>query len=78
MFYDAGLLVVTVLVAVDRGWLSSRAAAVAWALTLGHLAAGELGASPLAILVMAGFAIISVRAFSSSAPLVEEPSQVPA
>lgn len=78
MFYDAGLLVIPVLVAIDRGWLGVRAAAAFWALALGHLVAGELGATPLAILVGAGFMIVLANSLTAPSDGPIEPVEVPA
>jgi len=62
VFYDAGLLVFAVIVGLDRGWLHGRAAVGLWVLALAHLAAPAIGATPLALMVMAGFVMIAVRA----------------
>jgi alpha-1,2-mannosyltransferase len=62
IFYDAGLLSITALVALDRGWIGWRTAAAAWLLSLTQLAAGALGATPLAVLVMVAFMAFTARA----------------
>jgi len=61
MFYDAGLVVLTLLVLVDRGALGWRAAAVVWGLALLHLAKGVLDATPFALVVMGLFVLVVTR-----------------
>ena len=66
MFYDAGLLVITAIVALARGWLTTGAGLGLWILAVTHLAAPAFGATPLALLVMAGFVWLTVLAFQPS------------
>ena len=55
-----------------------RAAAAIWALALSHLVAGELGATPLAILVGAGFMIVLANSLTAPSDRAIEPVEVPA
>jgi alpha-1,2-mannosyltransferase len=68
MFYDAGLVALTVLVLVDRELVSWRAGAAVWALGLLHLGKGLVDATPFAIVVIGLFAVaarVALRAGTS-------------
>ncbi|MFQ5556299.1 MAG: glycosyltransferase family 87 protein, partial [Acidimicrobiales bacterium] len=74
MFYDAGLALPAVIVAVDRRWLSLPVTSTIWALSLLQLTAGWFEATPLALVVMAGFAALLARTLtrrSGWAPALE-------
>jgi Glycosyltransferase family 87 len=62
MFYDAGLIVLTLLVLVDRAIIGWRGAAFVWLLGLLHLTKGILDATPFAPVVMGLFALVVARA----------------
>ena len=63
MFYDAGLLVLTAVILVDRLGRPGRwALATAWVLALGQTWAGTLGVTPVALVVIAMFVIAAVEA----------------
>ena len=72
MFYDAGLLAITVLVLVDRGHLGGRAVAALWVLTLLHVTKTVFDATPMALVVLAllGYAIARLQ----PAPLTSRPT----
>lgn len=62
MFYDAGLLVITGVVALDR--LGARAAPVVgtvWVLSWSQLASGALGLAPMFVLMVAGLVALALR-----------------
>ena len=68
MFYDAGLLVITAVVALDR--LGSRVTAVlaaVWAGSWLQMGAAGLGFAPLFVLMVGGLAIVATR-WKSGAP----------
>lgn len=52
IYYDSSLLLFTVLVLFDRGYIAQRAVAFAWAVGLLHLAKSTVGGSPLAVVAL--------------------------
>ncbi|HEY4376450.1 MAG TPA: dolichyl-phosphate beta-glucosyltransferase, partial [Acidimicrobiales bacterium] len=63
MFYDAGLLVLTAVILVDRLGRPGRwALAAAWVVALGQTWAGTLGVTPVALVVVAVFVIAAGEA----------------
>ena len=62
LFYDAGVLLITAAVALDRGWIDARGLAAVWLLAITDVTKSSLGFTPLALLVMGGFAAVLVCA----------------
>ena len=68
MFYDAGLLVITAVVALDRlGSRVTAALAAVWAGSWLQMGAAGLGFAPLFVLMVGGLAIVATR-WKSGAP----------
>lgn len=61
LFYDAGLIVLTTLVLIDRGRVDWRFAPALWLLGLTHLGRGFLDATPYAVVVAAVFVAAVTR-----------------
>jgi glycosyl transferase family 87 len=59
LFYDAGLIALTLLVLVDRDVVGWRTAALVWALGFLHFTRGVLGADPFALVVIGLFVIVA-------------------
>lgn len=68
MFYDAGLLALTILVLVDRGRLTVVGAAAIWGLGLTHLLDGVLDATPFALVTVVVFCLAVRRLTRVPAP----------
>ena len=64
MFYDSGLIALTLLVLVDRRVVGWRTAAFIWALGLLHVAKGVAGATPFALVVIGLFVIVANHALT--------------
>ena len=74
LYYDAGLLVLVGLLIADgrvgrRSWLP-----VLWGSGFTHLVAESIGASPLVVLVAAGFALVATAAFAGVATRTDDRS----
>ncbi|NIR39910.1 MAG: hypothetical protein GWN79_20570 [Actinobacteria bacterium] len=61
MFYDAGLLTLTLLVLHDRGRLGVAGIAGVWALGLTHVLEGVLDATPFALVTITVFVLAVTR-----------------
>jgi hypothetical protein len=61
IYYDSGLAVFAVLLMLDRGLIGIRVAAVIWAVGLIQIVKESIGASPLALVVLAVFALVVSR-----------------
>lgn len=59
LFYDAGLIALTLLVMVDRDIVGWRTAALVWVLGFLHFARGVVGADPFALVVIGLFVIVA-------------------
>ncbi len=66
LFYDAGVIALTLLLLVDRRVIGWPAVAFVWSAALLHLTKGALGATPFALVVLAVF-VVALRRLSAPA-----------
>lgn len=72
LFYDAGVVALTLLLLLDRRLIGWPTIAVVWAAALLHLGKGALDATPFALVVAALF-VVAIRRLSTPADVAPEP-----